>query len=88
MIIIRTLAIIVTISSLSPAVALAQMDRTGTGGGPLSTEKVPNTTAVGQTKPPNRAASPTSHESLEQRSADDRKLDDVEKVICPNCRAK
>lgn len=36
------------------AAVFGQVDRTGTGGGPLSAEKAPNTTAVGQTKPPIR----------------------------------
>ncbi|TXN38902.1 hypothetical protein FV228_32820, partial [Methylobacterium sp. WL18] len=44
--------------ALSAGLACAQPDVTGTGGGPLSTETAPNTTAVGQTKPPSRGASP------------------------------
>ena len=69
-------------------VAVAQIDRTGTGAGPLDAAKAPNTTAVGQTKPPSRAASPTSQMSPGERSAEDKKLDDVEKVICASCQKK
>lgn len=83
---VRTIITAVAFGAFNCSVAVAQVDRTGVGGGPLDAAKAPNTTAVGQTKPPSRAASPTSHLSPEERSAEDKKLDDIEKVICSSCQ--
>ena len=82
----RTVTVAAALSLIVSTYAIAQVDRTGTGTGPLDAAKAPNTTAVGQTKPPSRAASPTSHISPEERSAEDKKLDEVEKVICSTCQ--
>jgi hypothetical protein len=88
MIKVRASAFATAFGFMASAVALAQVDRTGTGTGPLDAAKAPNTTAVGQTKPPSRDASPTSQVSPEERSAEDKKLDDIEKVICASCQKK
>jgi hypothetical protein len=63
----------------------AQTDTTGTGGGPLSTEKAPNTTAVGQTKPPSRDASPASSKPIERRTPRQAADDRIGKSICIGC---
>lgn len=63
----------------------AQVDRTGTGGGPLSAEKAPNTTAAGQPNPPIRDVSPTSSMPIKRLSRH-RYADDVTAVrICSGC---
>lgn len=53
---------------------------------PLATEKAPNTTALGQTKPPSRSASPTSVEAIERptprQAADDR----IDSSVCAGCK--
>lgn len=63
----------------------AQTDTTGTGGGPLSTEKAPKTTAVGQTKPPNRGASPASSKPIERRTPRQATDDRIGRSICIGC---
>ncbi|SEG71628.1 hypothetical protein SAMN04488144_15310 [Methylobacterium sp. 190mf] len=63
----------------------AQTDTTGTGGGPLSTEKAPNTTAVGQTKPPSRDASPASSKPIERRTPRHSAGDRIGRSICIGC---
>jgi hypothetical protein len=80
-----TLVFASVLSSLSVVVAFAQTDRTGTGGGPLSTEKAPNTTIVGQTKPPSRDASPSSVAPIERLTP--RQLGDsaITRRICIGC---
>lgn len=55
---------------------------------PLSAEKVPNTTVVGQNKPPSRDASPTSVVSIERltprRAADDA----ISREVCRGCASE
>jgi hypothetical protein len=69
----------------SPSSVFAQTDRTGIGGGPLSTEKVPNTTAVGQTKPPSRDASPTSIKPIERVTPRQAADDAISTRVCVGC---
>jgi hypothetical protein len=73
---------------LTAAEAQAQADRTGTGGGPLSTETAPNTTATGVTMPPDRAASPTATEHPGQRTREERAMDRIDDSICTGCDPK
>ncbi|WCS28896.1 hypothetical protein LOK46_32410 (plasmid) [Methylobacterium sp. NMS14P] len=63
----------------------AQTGTTGTGGGPLSAEKAPNTTTVGQTKPPSRDASPTSFKPIERRTSRQATDDKIGRSICIGC---
>jgi hypothetical protein len=73
---------------LTAAEAQAQADRTGTGGGPLSTQTAPNTTATGVTRPPDRAASPTSTEHPDRPTRDERAMDRIDDSICTGCDPK
>ncbi|UIY45778.1 hypothetical protein [Methylobacterium radiotolerans] len=63
----------------------AQTDTTGTDRGPLSAEKVPNTTTVGQTKPSSRDASPTSVKPIERRTPRQATDDRIGRSICIGC---
>ncbi|MCJ2093936.1 MULTISPECIES: hypothetical protein [unclassified Methylobacterium] len=72
--------------TLSAGLACAQPDVTGTGGGPLSTETAPNTTAVGQTKPPSRDASPTATKPIERRTPRQAADAAISTRICIGCR--
>ncbi len=73
---------------LTAAEPQAQADRTGTGGGPLSTETAPNTTATGVTMPPDRAASPTATGRPGQRTRQERAMDRIDDSICTGCDPK
>lgn len=69
--------------------ALAQgAAETGTGGDAGSTMSAPNTSAVGKTKPPGRAAAPGESEDGEARTVEKKKADDVMKGICVGCGVK
>ncbi len=68
--------------------AAAQANLTGTGGGPLSTQTAPNTTAVGVTKPPSRDASPTWRDSPDRRTREELKNEMIESSICIGCGTK
>jgi hypothetical protein len=70
------------------APALAQADRTGTGGGPFSTMTAPNTTAAGVTKPPGRDASPTWRDDPDRRSREELQDERIESGICIGCGAR
>lgn len=72
--------------TLPAGLAGAQPAVTGTGGDPLSAEKAPNTTALGQTKPPSRAASPTSTKPIERRTPRQAADDAISTRICIGCR--
>lgn len=71
--------------ALAALPALAQGPaETRTGGGPRSTARAPNTSAVGQTKPPGSAGAPISQE--ERGSADRTKPNNaIETGICIGC---
>lgn len=85
----RTTRVVVALAlALIGTEAFSQVDRTGTGGGPLSTQTAPNTTAVGQTKPPSRATSPTSVDNPDRRTADERRMDKIDRSICVGCGGK
>ncbi|MCJ2122074.1 hypothetical protein [Methylobacterium sp. J-077] len=91
MIVLRTPVFGLVLCTLSAGLACAQPDVTGTGGVPLSTETAPNTTAVGRTKPPSRAASPTATGStairpIERRSPRQVANDAISTRICIGCR--
>jgi hypothetical protein len=68
--------------------AAAQADLTGTGGGPLSTQTAPNTTAVGVTKPPSRDASPTWRDNPDRRTREELENERIESSICIGCGPK
>jgi hypothetical protein len=71
--------------SLPTGTVFAQADQTGTGGGPLSAEKAPNTTSVGQTKPPSRDASPTSIKPIKRVAPRQAADDAITTRICIGC---
>lgn len=72
--------------TLSAGLAAAQPSVTGTVGDPLSTETAPNTTSLGQTKPPSRAASPASTRPIERRTPRQAADDAISTRICIGCR--
>ncbi|GEP09469.1 hypothetical protein [Methylobacterium gnaphalii] len=83
------LALTLALAGLHTGAALAQEPaQTGTGTGPASTIKAPNTTAVGQTKPPGAAAAPDRTESREARGDAMKRDDKVMKGICIGCGTK
>lgn len=65
--------------------ARAQDDSSLRGGNPLTTGKAPNTTAVGQTKPPSRDASPTTVEAIGQLTPRQAADDTIASTICIGC---
>ena len=73
---------------LLPAIAQAQVDHTGTGGGPLSTERAPYTSSLGRTKPPSRAASPATPDRIEQRTTQQLEDRTITNGICAGCGTK
>jgi hypothetical protein len=81
------LARAVLAAALLATPALAQADRTGTGGGPQTTERAGNVTATGQTKPPGRAASPAGPGNAE-RVPDGQTRGGITSGICIGCSAK
>ncbi|MFC6743588.1 hypothetical protein [Methylobacterium tardum] len=84
----RTLVAASILSSLPLGAVFAQADQTGTGGGPLSAEKAPNTTVVGQTKPPSRNASPTSVKPIERLTPRQAADDAITTRVCTGCRGE
>lgn len=71
--------------SLAIGFASAQPSTTTPGVGPLTAEKVPNTTVVGQTKPPSRDASPTSVKPIERLTPRQAAADVIGRKICVGC---
>ncbi|MCJ2067988.1 hypothetical protein MKK75_04050 [Methylobacterium sp. J-030] len=65
--------------------AFAQTDGGNGGSDPLAVEKVPNTTAVGQTKPPSRDASPTSVKPIERLTPRQAADDAISQQVCRGC---
>ncbi|MGC5779494.1 hypothetical protein [Methylobacterium sp. NFXW15] len=49
---------------------------------------VRDVTALGQTKPPSRDASPTSRSNINRRSQNEQRQDSIAKGICIGCSAK
>ena len=84
----RAPAIGLVLCTLSVGLVSAQPDTTGTGGGPLSTERAPNTTAVGQTKPPSRETSPTSIKPIERLTPRQAADDAISNKVCIGCKAE
>lgn len=83
----RTCAFALTLTLAATGFAAAQQtDRTGTGGGPLSTDRAPNVTATGQTKPPSRETSPDAN--VQKRTRNDVEQDKLTKGICIGCAPK
>ncbi|MGY2047727.1 hypothetical protein [Methylobacterium sp. JK268] len=78
-------ALVVLAAMSTATLAQAQTDRTGTGSGPLSTQRAPNTTAVGRTKPPSRAASPATTGTVKHRTRIERQDDAISRGICVGC---
>lgn len=65
--------------------AQAQDDRSLHGSDPLTTEKALNTTAVGQTKPPSRDASPTAVKAIDRPTPRQAADDAIASTICIGC---
>ena len=76
------------ISTLPIGTAFAQADPASTQGGVLSTERAPNTTAVGQTKPPSRDASPTAIKPIERPTAEQVATDAIAAQVCVGCNTE
>ena len=81
----RTLIAASILSSLPLGVVFAQAARMGIGGDPLSAEKAPNTTVVGQTKPPSRDASPTSVKPIDRVTPRQAADDAIANRVCVGC---
>ncbi len=73
------------ILSASTAAWAQAPSETGTGGGPASTARAPNTTAVGQTKPPGSAAAPEGPQDRQRRDEIEKKNDAIQSGICIGC---
>ena len=73
------------LSSLPVTAALAQPEQAAPAGGALATERVPNTTAVGQTKPPSREASPASVKPIERLTPRQVSDDAIASRVCVGC---
>ena len=84
----RILALSTALALLLPTLAQAQVDRTGTGGGPLSTGRAPNTSPLGRTKPPSRDASPASPDVVEKRTPQQQEDRAITGGICVGCGTK
>ncbi|GJD61935.1 hypothetical protein [Methylobacterium frigidaeris] len=74
---------------LAPLPALAQQNavsETGTGGGPASTIRAPNTSAVGQTVPKPGTLGPDETGTVTPRNRQEEKREDqIMKGICIGC---
>ncbi|MCJ2071196.1 hypothetical protein MKK75_20765 [Methylobacterium sp. J-030] len=82
---IRTLIATSLVSSLPIGTVFAQTDQTFTAPDALSTEKALNTTAVGQTKPSTRDASPTSAAPIERPTPEQVSDDAIAATVCVGC---
>lgn len=71
--------------SLSIGFASAQPGTASPGVDPLAAEKVPNSTVVGQTKPPSRDASPTSVKPIERLTPHQAAADAISRKVCVGC---
>ncbi len=85
---IRTLVATTLLSALPFGAVFAQTDQASTDGAALSAEKAPNTTAVGQTKPPSRDASPTSVTPIERPTPEQVSNDAIAAKVCVGCRTE
>ncbi len=71
---------------LAPLPALAQVSETGTGGGPASTIKAPNTAGTGQTVPKPGALGPNETGTVSpQMRREAKREDQIMKGICIGC---
>jgi hypothetical protein len=69
-----------------PALAQDAVSETGTGGGPASTIRAPNTSAVGQTVPKPGALGPDATGTVSPRNRqEERREDQIMKGICIGC---
>lgn len=69
-----------------PAFAQASVSETGTGGGPASTIRAPNTSAVGQTVPKPGSLGPDETGTVTPRNRQEEKREDqIMKGICIGC---
>lgn len=73
------------LSCLVTHTAQAQDNQPKIGTDPLLTEKAPNTTAAGQTKPPSRDASPTSVKDIDQTTPRQAVDDAIATRVCTGC---
>jgi len=84
----RLLTSLLALGLLAPLPALAQnsVSETGTGGGPASTIRAPNTSAVGQTVPKPGALGPDETGTVSPRNRqEERREDQIMKGICIGC---
>ena len=77
-------ALVFTIGSAGSVLAQSPAE-TGTGGDVSTTTRAPNTTAVGQTKPPGAAAGGDVDRNLDQRTKQQKKDSEITKGICIGC---
>ncbi len=69
-----------------PALAQASVSETGTGGGPASTIRAPNTTGTGQTVPKPGTLGPDETGTVTPRNRQEEKREDqIMKGICIGC---
>lgn len=75
-------------SALALAAAISAPTTAGAAPTGASIILARDTTAVGQTKPPSREASPTSKSSIDRRTKNDQVQDSISKGICIGCGPK
>ena len=69
----------------TPVFAESPPDRTGTGGGPLSTITAPHTSSVGKTKPPGPGIGLETPAERRELDAIRREDDAIDDSICVDC---
>ncbi|MCJ2080357.1 hypothetical protein [Methylobacterium sp. J-090] len=77
-------ALVLAVGSAHPVLAQSPAE-TGTGGNVTTTTRAPNTTSVGQTKPPGAAAGGEVDQNLDQRTKQQKKDREITKGICTGC---
>lgn len=82
----RTMLIAALVSAGPAGAVCAQTGPARTEGDASATDKVPNTTAVGQTMPPSREASPTAVKPIERPTPEQVSDDAITNTVCVGCR--
>lgn len=85
---IRTVIVASLIGVLPTSAVFAQTGPASSEGGALSADTGPNTTAVGQTKPPSREASPTPVKPIERATPEQVSGDVITAKVCAGCRTE
>ncbi|GJE30749.1 hypothetical protein GCM10007888_26480 [Methylobacterium oxalidis] len=79
-----TPSLLVSLHAPLPAIAQSAAEP-GTGGGPASTIRAPNTAATGQTVPRPGALNPEETDGIQRRTRQQQEDDAITKGICIGC---